>query len=364
MAQLLNSNSNSNITNFITSKIGRKLHNQPFHPIEIMKRHIYNYFKNLEKYQFNFFDDLDPIVSIEDNFDKLLIPIDHPARSKSDTYYVDETHVLRTHTSAHQNQLLAEQYKSFIVTGDVYRKDEIDARHYPVFHQMEIFTLVDETADAVYELKQLLSGLIEYLFGKRSYKFNDDYFPFTNPSFEIEVEYNNNLIEVLGCGVVEQAILQAHGLGDKQAIACGLGLDRLAMIFAEIPDIRYLWSTHGRFLCQFTDGNLNKFQPYSILNSISKDISFYVPNNQISDTKWTSENDFFELLRNIDIIEKVELLDQYHNTKLSKYSKTYRLIYSPCDPNMKDPGIFNNYVNDEQQKLRIIIVNELGVELR
>ncbi len=123
----------SNITQGISSKIGRNLHNTKNHPIEIIKRKIYDFFGN----HFKKFDDLSPIVNIEDNFDNLLIAKDHPARSLSDTYYKDENHVLRTQTSAHQTPLLKSGERQFLVTGDVYRKDDIDATHYPVFHQME-----------------------------------------------------------------------------------------------------------------------------------------------------------------------------------------------------------------------------------
>jgi phenylalanyl-tRNA synthetase alpha chain len=119
-----------NLPASILNKMGRNLHNVSNHPIEILKRHIYEYFDKLSRYNFNKFDGLNPIVSIEDNFDKLLIPSDHPARSKSDTYYVDDKTVLRTPTSAHQNQLLLQGFRSFLVTGDVYRKDEIDRLPY------------------------------------------------------------------------------------------------------------------------------------------------------------------------------------------------------------------------------------------
>jgi len=136
------------------------------------------------------FDNLSPIVDVSDNFDKLLIPKNHPARSKSDTYYITDEKVLRTQISAHQNELLEKGYKSFLVTGDVYRKDEINTTHYPIFHQMELLTLIEDDIDPEKELKNLLSGLVEYLFPNCKYKYNDDYFPFTNPSYEIEVEYN------------------------------------------------------------------------------------------------------------------------------------------------------------------------------
>ena len=369
----LNKTEYCNIPNFIEDKLQCKLHNKKNHPIEIIKNHIYTYFSNLDKYKFSMFDDLNPIVSIIDNFDNLLIPKNHTARSKSDTYYVNETEVLRTHTSAHQNELLSKGFTSFLVTGDVYRKDEIDARHYPIFHQMELLTLVDDECDAEVELKNLLSGLVEYLFPDCNYRFNPDYFPFTNPSYEIEVEYRGIWMEILGCGIVQPAILTANNLIGKKAIAAGFGIDRLVMIFSDIPDIRYLWSTHERFLNQFSDGKLNKFQPYSELPNQSKDISFFVPNNELDidqntnqQLKWINENDFFELIRTHvgDIMQEVKLIDSFYNKKLNKYSRTYRLHYSPDDPDMKNSGDFTKHVNKIQDALYEIVQQNMNVELR
>ena len=363
----------SNIPSFIEKKLEKKLHNLQNHPVQIIKEHIYKYFQSLSNYNFRYFDNLHPIVSIEDNFDKLLIPSNHPARSKSDTYYVNETHVLRTHTSAHQNELLAKGITSFIVTGDVYRKDEIDSRHYPVFHQMELLSVVHDDVDPELELKKILSGLVEYLFPSCTYRFNPDYFPFTHPSYEIEVQFQNKWLEILGCGVVQQSILEANGLVNKKAIAFGLGLDRLVMIFTDIPDIRYIWSEHPKFLNQYANGKLNKFFPYSELPSLIKDISFYVQSLKLDidlETnkliKWNEENDFYEIIRNEvgDLIEEVSLLDSFYNKKLSKYSRTYRLVYSPNDPNLKNLSEFNDWVNTKQDQLRVIIQKNLNVVLR
>ena len=159
-------NDYSNITNIIESKIGRNLHNQKNHPLEIIKNKLYEFFDELSKegdYNFKKFDNFSPFVSIEDNFDKLLIPKDHPARSKSDTYYVNEKTVLRTHTSAHQNQLLAEGLTDFVIIGDVYRKDEIDKCHYPVFHQIEIVGKIKNGNEPVFELKRVLEKLVQTL---------------------------------------------------------------------------------------------------------------------------------------------------------------------------------------------------------
>lgn len=92
-------------------------------------------------------DDLYPIVSTKQNFDQVLVPEDHVSRSPNDTYYVDPHTVLRCHTSAHQVEILQTGRKAFLVTGDVYRRDSIDATHYPVFHQMEARTCVTSTRD-------------------------------------------------------------------------------------------------------------------------------------------------------------------------------------------------------------------------
>ena len=356
----------SNIPKFIEQKMENKLHNLQNHPVQIIKNQIYQFFKSLPEYNFKFYDDLSPIVSVQDNFDKLLIPPNHPARSKSDTYYVNDSHVLRTHTSAHQNELLAQGITSFIVTGDVYRKDEIDSRHYPVFHQMELLTVLNDNVEPEQELKRILSGLVEYLFPNCLYRFNPDYFPFTHPSWEIEVQFQNKWLEILGCGVVQPAILEANGIVNKRAIAFGLGLDRLVMIFTEIPDIRYIWSTDDKFTSQFSNGKLNKFIPYSDLPSLIKDISFFIDSNDFVEGKWVKENDFFEIIRNEvgDNIEEVKLLDTYYNKKLNKHSRTYRLVYSPNDPKLKNPAEFNQLTNMKQDLLRIIIQSSLNVTLR
>ncbi len=360
----------SNIPISIENKLQYKLHNKDGHPINIMKKHIYKFFETLKDYNFEFFDDLDSIVKIEDNFDRLLIPKDHPARGKTDTYYVNENYVLRTHTSAHQNELLEKGCQSFIVTGDVYRKDEIDSHHYPIFHQMEIFTLVDDGKDPIIELKNILSKLVEYLFTECEYRFNDDYFPFTHPSFEIEVKYMEKWLEILGCGVVQPKILENNGIINKRAIAAGLGLDRLVMIFTKIPDIRYIWSDSDRFLNQYKDGKLNIFIPFTNIPSISKDISFYLEKAEVtvenSNIKWEKENDFYEIARENcgDYIEEVKLIDSFYNKKIDKYSKTFRLVYSPYDATLNNPAIFNEFVNSMQDNFRSVVISRLNIIMR
>lgn len=372
-APLLQKSSYSNIPPSIEQKIGRCLHNLKNHPIEIIKKIIYSYFDTLKEYNFQKYDDFEPVVTTANNFDLLLIPKDHPARSKSDTYYVDENTVLRTHTSAHQNEILAKGVENFLVSGDVYRKDEIDRCHYPVFHQIEGVARVTQGKPEEALIK-LLSGLVEHLFPGCEYRVNDDYFPFTEPSFEIEVKYRDNWLEILGCGVMHQEIVKHNNL-EGDFLAFGLGIDRLAMVLFDIPDIRYLWSTHPRFLDQFKEGKIVKFEPYSELPNQMKDISFWIPENRIVDDvdedknpikRWLEENDFYELIRENcgEIAEDVKLMDQFFHPKKQKHSRMYRITYSPTDPSLKDPSEFTDMCNSVQDRLRDLVDNKLDVELR
>lgn len=365
-----------NIPKSIQDKLNLKLYKKPNHPVCILKNKIYEYFLSdkygLNKYNFNIFEDLSPLVPTQDNFDKLLIQNNHPARSKSDTYYLNESTVLRTHTTAHQNNLLSQNYTAFLIVGDVYRKDEIDKKHYPVFHQLEGVLLFDiinseqETKNYInLKLQEILAGLVQFLFPGIKYRFNSDYFPFTDPSYEMEIQFNSDWMEILGCGLIQKQILLNNNIFNKLGIAWGFGLDRLALTCFDIPDIRYLWSSHEKFLNQFSEGKITKFKPYSLLNNISKDISFWVPQNNIQkNNKWLQENDFFELIRenSDDLIEKVELLNIYEKNNL--YSRTYKMVYSPKDPSITDPAEFNKIINQHQDNFRNIIQNKLGIQLR
>ena len=129
----------NNITPHIASLVGRDLHLRSSHPIGIIRSKIQEYFASLlhsTQTDYKIFDAEDPIVTGQQCFDDLLIPPDHPGRSPSDTYYVTDSTLLRTHTSAHQSQHLKSGIDAFLCSGDVYRRDEIDSTHYPAFHQM------------------------------------------------------------------------------------------------------------------------------------------------------------------------------------------------------------------------------------
>lgn len=227
----------NNVPENIQKKVGTNLHRVKNHPLNLIKTRIENVFSNYVA-----FDDLDPVVSIQSNFDDLLTPKDHVSRSKSDTFYIDENTVLRTHTSAHQTELIRAGHDRFLCTGDVYRRDTVDASHYPVFHQMEGVRVfkhdeIDPRSDresAVQEVSEHLQSRLERMvrsvFGDVEVRWVDAYFPFTEPSYEMEIYFQDEWLEVLGCGVIEQDILRRAGRGEEIGWAFGLGLERLAMV--------------------------------------------------------------------------------------------------------------------------------------
>jgi len=253
----------TNVSAPIIEALSRKLHLQQSHPIGILRNIIESRFPAAKYARYS---SLPPIVTVQQNFDSLGIPFDHPGRSRTDTYYVNANTVLRTHTSAHQ----AETFHScptpgFLISADVYRRDSIDRSHYPAFHQMEgamvwprnpkddiasaietdiaalpkLDLVVEDPMPAFHDrnpkqrehsqaesiaisthLKRTLEGVVEEIFGrarlaaagnssgeKLRVRWIDAYFPFTSPSYELEVLWEGEWLELLGCGVVAQPVL-------------------------------------------------------------------------------------------------------------------------------------------------------------
>ncbi|PRQ45078.1 putative phenylalanine--tRNA ligase [Rosa chinensis] len=354
----------NNVPDTIFAKLGMQLHRRDQHPLGILKNAIYEYFDTNYSNTFDKFDDLCPLVSVKENFDDVLVPADHVSRSYNDTYYVDSQTVLRCHTSAHQAELLRKGHTHFLVTGDVYRRDSIDSTHYPVFHQMEgvrVFSPedwaasgTDATSYVAEDLKKCLEGLARHLFGAVEMRWVDTYFPFTNPSFELEIFFQEKWLEVLGCGVTEQEILKRSGKTDNVAWAFGLGLERLAMVLFDIPDIRLFWSTDERFTSQFLKGQLGvKFKPYSKYPPCYKDVSFWISES-------FTENNLCEVVREVagDLAEEVQLIDNFTNKK-GMTSHCYRIAYRSMERSLTDEE-----VNKLQGTVRELVESKLKVILR
>lgn len=278
------------------------------------------------------------IVRTDVSFDLFNFPSDHPARSRSDTYFLDDNNILRTHTTVMWYYYLNDagvktrisngQAVGALCRGKVYRKDEIDRNHMNVFHQVDGWYLCrkDEKKITLDDLKEVLSEIAKAIFGKDiEYRFNVDTFPYTDPSCEMEIKVDDRWIEALGSGVVRGSVLEKLGVDSKvyNGWAFGFGLERLAIVSMELPDIRLLWSNDPRVKKQLKLGN--KFKEVSKFPPITRDISFIVDKSFIP-------NNYYDLIRDLggDLIEQVELLDKYANEKKfgkDKMSYTYRVVY-------------------------------------
>ncbi|WP_297994323.1 phenylalanine--tRNA ligase subunit alpha [uncultured Campylobacter sp.] len=199
------------------------------------------------------------------NFEALNLPKYHPARDMQDTFYLDDGRLLRTHTSGVQIRTM-EKFKAppvrMIAPGAVFRRD-MDLTHTPMFHQVE--GLVVEQGDRVSfaNLKYVLEEFLRYMFGSVQVRFRPSFFPFTEPSTEVDISCifchghgcrvckQTGWLEVLGSGVVDPNVFKAVGWKNVSGYAFGLGVERFAMLLRGIPDLRSLFEGDIRLLEQF-----------------------------------------------------------------------------------------------------------------
>ncbi|MDP3784971.1 MAG: hypothetical protein Q8R12_02755 [bacterium] len=306
----------------------------PESPLHELARRIIN----LEDFKDFDLIEVPEIVDAGISFDLFDFPKDHPVRSTSDTYYIDAGHILRTHTTIMwyyylRDERIKEKIKNneavgSLSYGKVYRKDEIDRQHMNVFHQMDGWYLLPKSQKiiTIKDLQDILIKIARAIFGQNiKYRFNEDTFPYTDPSIEMEIEKNEKWVEVLGSGVVKGSVLKNLGVDPEKynGWAFGFGLERLAIISMELPDIRLLWSEDERVKKQLRMNN--KFKGVSKYPPVIRDISFVVKNAFVP-------NNYFDLIRDLggDLVEEVKLLDKYENAEKfgkDKLSYTYRIIY-------------------------------------
>ena len=187
------------------------------------------------------------------NFEALNIPEDHPAKDMHDTFYLDNGALLRTHTSPVQIRTMEKQDPPIriISPGRVYRKDS-DLTHTPMFHMIEGLVLEENASFSV--LKGMLKDFINDFFGNQTeLRFRPSYFPFTEPSAEVDIKWKKGWLEILGCGMVHPNVLEMSGINSKKysGFAFGLGPERMAMLKYIIPDLRSFFENDLRFLKQF-----------------------------------------------------------------------------------------------------------------
>lgn len=410
----------------------RTLHLQKDHPVYITRQIIES---NFPAPTFKYYNDHHPVVSTHQNFDSLGFPPNHPGRALSDTYYLNDTTLLRTHTSAHQADTFKKnESDGYLISADVYRRDAVDRTHYPAFHQMEgarswdrdtvpngdIAAAVmadieklpkhniavedpnphhhaernpvqdhhhsEAEADAIaMHLKRSIELMVVDVFTRAKAAairadpdFKDEplkmrwveaYFPFTSPSFELEVYYGGDWLEVLGCGVVKQDLYINAGVPKKLGWAFGIGLDRIAMLLFNINDIRLFWSKDERFTSQFSGvsdnlDRLRRFVPFSKYPPSQKDVSFWLPPaGNAAGGKVTEfhENDVMELVRRLagDLVEDVRMFDEFTHPKTGRKSNAYRIVYRSLERTLTTEEVLALH-----DKVRKALVEELGAELR
>ncbi|KAF2036357.1 phenylalanyl-tRNA synthetase [Setomelanomma holmii] len=450
-----------NTPSTILDAIPRRLHLQPNHPLTITRKLIESRFPGYKTH-----NDLSPIVTIGQNFDSLGFPLDHIGRSRTDTYYINKDTVLRTHTSAHQADTFRNENEGYLISADVYRRDAIDRSHYPVFHQMEGARTWDRqqagrdgkaVAQVIWEdvaklpkhdiavedpnppfhiernplqsrhapeeaeamaahLKRSLEDMVVTIFNAArsatdtatpdeplKVRWVEAYFPFTSPSWELEVFWQGDWLEVLGCGIVSQAILDNATVPARVGWAFGIGLERIAMLLYGIPDIRLFWSKDERFLSQFHEAApIKRFVPFSKYPACFKDVSFWlrsssscaggvssihppaateagaatpvqnhasaahsqnlIPPASPAPTPSTfHENDVMEIAREVcgDLVEDVRLTDEFVHPNTGRKSLCYRINYRSVERTLT-----NEETNALHGRLRGLLVERLGVELR
>lgn len=289
------------------------------------------------------------IVPAAISFDLFDFPADHPARSKSDTYYVDDTNILRTHDTvfwyyylndpAIKERIAKGESMGALCYGKVYRKDEIDSRHMNIFHQMGAWYIAPDSEKLEPEdLHKALGDVVHAVFGPlQEFRINDDNFPYTDPSFEVELNVKGTAaegpargewLEILGSGMPKKSVFKKMGVEGYHGWAFGFGIERLAITSMALPDIRLLWSTDERIKKQLVLGQ--PFKEVSKYPPSVRDISFIVKKTEFV------VNDYFDLVRDVggDMVEEVALIDTYENkAKLGagNVSYAYRITYRSID---------------------------------
>lgn len=333
------------------------------------------------------------IVGYDLSFDMFNFPIDHPARNPSDTYFLNKDYILRTHTTVMwayhlglgdvKQKIVKGESIGALSYGKVYRKDEIDRNHMNVFHQIDGWYLCNKKDHVTVsqDLQDVLIEIAKAIFGPDiKYRFNTDQFPYTDPSIEMEIQIGDQndsgqapsagsgqakWVEVLGAGIVRGEVLKNFGVDpDKyNGWAFGFGLERLAIISMDLPDIRLLWSKDERVKRQLKLGN--KFKEVSRYPPITRDISFVVGKSFVP-------NNYFDLIRDLgsstsltaggDLVEQVELLDRYEDEAKfgkDKISYTYRIIYRSNERTLTVAEI-----DPIQKKIYDETAKQFGAELR
>ena len=261
----------------------------------------------------------DPIVTVADNYDNLLIAKDNISRSSTYTHYVDNEHILRTHTTAQIPAILRELAATrkdwndvvILLPGLAYRRDVTDKKHVGQVHMLEMWRIVKTGKDKPIvkdDLLDVVKDVTNTAAPGWKLRIIDSPHPYTKQGIEVNAVLGDRDIEILECGLINDQILANAGLdpGEYSGWALGMGLDRLVMTLKDIPDVRYLRSTNPKIAAQMKD--LEKYHEVSNQPAILRDMSYSVPVNYV-------EEDINEDIREAlgdrqNILESVEILNE------------------------------------------------------
>ena len=259
-----------------------------------------------------------PIVEVADNYDNLLFPADNIGRSSTYTHYIDETHILRTHTSAHLPGILRDlaghdDWSDVIILlpGLAYRRDVSDKKHVSQVHMLEIWRVVKNSARKVINKDDLLTvvkGVAETAAPGWKLRIEDSPHPYTNQGIEVNATKDDRDIEILECGLIKEPILANAGLDPTvySGWALGMGLDRLVMTLKNIPDVRYLRSNNPKIAVQMM--NIEPYNEVSNQPAIKRDLSYSVPKNYVEED--VSADIRKALGKNLDALEDVQIISE------------------------------------------------------
>lgn len=366
------------------------------HPVnlvinKIIQSHFYNWFEYVQAPE---------IVWEWETFDLFNFPETHVARRPSDSYFIEksenkkESILLRPHTTIvwyHYlihwgwKEKLEKTWEVKVLSWwKVYRVDELDKTHHECFHQIDGFKITEKSQEIINQdtLREVLKNTIQAIFWDNiHYRFNEDTFPYTTDSLEVEVEYEWKWLEVLWAWVVHPTVLEKLWLdSDKYNWwAFGFGIERLVMALKKIPDIRILWSNDPRITKQWW--NLEPYKEVSNFPPVYKDISFFtwcdkfIKDEEKSQKEWwielttESEADLFELssiIRDLaldawNLIEEVKLIDIFENSKKfgDKKSVCIRITFRSLERTLT-----NEEINEVYFKIRERLESDLWYELR
>jgi phenylalanyl-tRNA synthetase alpha chain len=282
----------------------------------------------------------DPIVAVSDNYDNLRISKDNISRSSTYTHYVDTDHVLRTHTSAHLPGILRELSTRsdwsdvvILLPGLAYRRDVSNKKHVSEVHMLEMWRVVknaDHSTVTKDDLLKVVRGVAATAAPGWNLRIENSPHPYTKEGIEVNAVNGDRDIEILECGLINDAILKAAELDPTthSGWALGMGLDRLAMTLKDIPDIRYLRSTNPKIADQMK--NLSPYQEVSNQPAIKRDMSYSVPNTYVEED---ISADIREALGDkIDTLEEVEILSETPYEDLPDIAREHL----GCSPNQKN----------------------------